>query len=267
MTDAEFEAQVDHMKREGYTVLPNVLTPEECDTVQRELDRLYKDRDRGGFECLFNKASIFERFYMVPALLRVVRHFLGHDAIMMGEHGSIIEQGDGGNGLHADGAITGQLRERSQAPVDEGKRITSHAMGLNTIWCISEFTNKNGATCVTPGSHKVESLDVPKDAHETARIIEVPRGSVIVFITTIWHGSSKNQTEDNRYAVLMPWRRNWAKGLYEMARVVKPEVLDRAGEDGKYIFGIDAMPPYLELWQWDREKGEPKSEFVHLKRD
>ena len=38
MTDAEFQAQVDHMKREGYTVLPDMLAPEECDTAQRELD-------------------------------------------------------------------------------------------------------------------------------------------------------------------------------------------------------------------------------------
>ena len=46
---------------------------------------------------------------------------------------------------------------------------------------------------------------------------------------------------------------------------MKPEVIERAGED-RQVFGEDATPPYLELWQWDREKGEPKPEFREMKR-
>ena len=31
--------------------------------------------------------------------------------------------------------------------------------------------------------------------------------------------------------------------------------------------GVQAQPPYTELWQWDRENGGPKRDFTHLKRD
>ena len=51
-----------------------------------------------------------------------------------------------------------------------------------------------------------------------------------------------------------------------MARVVHPDVLKRAGEDGTAIFGIQAQEPYTELWQWDREQGAPKQEFKYLER-
>ena len=267
MTDAEFEVHVESLKEDGYTVLPDMLTNDECDAATEELERLKKDEERGGFECLFNKARVFERIYQLPDQLRVIRHFLGSDALLGAAHGRIIEPQERGGALHADGALTGHLRERSQAPADEGRRIVSHAMALNNIFCISEFTSTNGATRVVPGSHHIDSMEIPESAIEESRIIEAERGSVIVFISNIWHGTSKNTTTGKRYAVLAPWRRNWQKGAYELSCIVKPDVLERAGEEGRVIFGFDSRPPYLEHWQWDRETGEPKPEFVELRRD
>ena len=267
MTDAEFEAHVASLKGDGYTVLPGMLTNDECDAATEALERLAKDEERGGFECLFNKARVFERIYQLPDHLRLIRHFLGPDALLGAAHGRILEPGEGSGGLHADGAITGHLRERSQAPADEGRRIVSHAMALNNIFCISEFTSRNGATMVVPGSHHIASMKIPESAVEKSRIVEAERGSVIVFVSNIWHGTSKNRTRGRRYAVLSPWRRNWQKGAYDMSRIVKPDVLERAGEEGKLIFGFDTRAPYLEHWQWDRETGEPKPEFEAFKRD
>ena len=267
MTDSEFDTHVSNLKRDGYTVLAAMLSSEECDTARRELDRLEKEKDTGGLECLFNKARVFERIYQLPPLLRLIRHHLGPDALLAAAHGSIIEPEKGGGGLHADGARTGHLRERSQAPADEGRRIISHVMALNTIFCISEFTSRSGATWVVPGSHLAETIEIPDDSVEKAHIVEAERGSVIVFNTNLWHGSSKNRTSESRYALLVPWRRNWQKGPYELSRIVKADVLERAGEDGRLIFGFDARPPYLEHWQWDRETGEPKPDFTEFKRD
>ena len=122
-----------------------MLTEYECDAARVELEQLAEHSEQGGLECLFNKARVFERVYQIPDLLRLIRHFLGPDAILSGADGSIIEPGKGGDGLHADGALTGHLRPRSQAAVDEGSRVTSHALGLNTIFCISDFNLTNGA--------------------------------------------------------------------------------------------------------------------------
>ena len=267
MTESEFRTHCDNLQRDGYTVVPRMLTPDECDTAARELDRLAKSRGRGGLECVFNKAPVFERAYQISDLLRLIRQFLGQDTVLCAVHGSIIEPGKGGGGLHADGANTGHLRTRSQAPVDEGRRITSHAMSINTIFCVSEFTSRNGATQVVPGSHRTESIDIPDTAVEQAHIIEAERGSTILFHANIWHGSSENQSSQRRYAMIAPWRRNWSRGPYELCRMVKPEIVERAGADGRRIFGFDALQPYVELWQWDRETGGPKSEFEELRRD
>ena len=140
-------------------------------------------------------------------------------------------------------------------------------MALNTIFCLSDFTSRNGATRMVPGSHLVEAIEVPETAAERTRIVEAARGSTIVFNTNIWHGSSANSSTEKRYALLVPWGRNWQTRAYELARVVKPDMVERAGEEGRLIFGFDALPPYVELWQWDRDTGVPKAGFEDLRRD
>ena len=86
MTDLEFNQHVQEMEDQGYTVLKDILTPAECNETKRQLDRLAPQRDQGSFECLFNKAIIFERIYQVPALLKFVRHFLAPDALLRNAH-------------------------------------------------------------------------------------------------------------------------------------------------------------------------------------
>jgi ectoine hydroxylase-related dioxygenase (phytanoyl-CoA dioxygenase family) len=267
MGEEGFAGCVEDMRRDGYAILPNILTPGECDKARDELDRLADERDRGGFECLFNKARIFERIYQVPALLKFIRYFLGADALLSSMHGSILAPGNGGDALHADGAITGHNRDASLAPADAGSRITSHVVALNVIVCVSEFTAENGATELVPGSHLHPTLDRPPDVEARAMPAVADRGSAVVFNANTWHGPSKNRSVEPRYAVLNPWRRYWTRCEYELVRVVDPDVLARAGEEGRVIFGLGALPPYLELWQWDRDTGTPTEQAAELRRN
>jgi ectoine hydroxylase-related dioxygenase (phytanoyl-CoA dioxygenase family) len=266
MKKEEFDAHVLQMQLDGYTVLPDVFSQEECDEAQRQLERLAAEGDAPSLECLFNKAQVFERIYQVPHLLKFIRFFLGQDACLSGAYGSIRRPGDGNGGLHSDGAITGHNRRQSMAEADAGQRITSHVLGLNVITCISEFTCENGATQVVPGSFTFPTLDIPSLPVPGLRAVEAPRGAALVFNINTWHGPSAHTGSSTRYALLTPWRRSWLRSEYDLASMVDPEVLERAGEEGAAIFGLSARIPYLEGWQWDRAKGAPKAEWSHLRR-
>ena len=86
-----FEEQVLQVELLGYTVLPALLTRAECDEARRELERIIREeRDRPGVPAgpfgqqaynLMNKARVFERTYQLSPLLRLLRHFLGEDAV------------------------------------------------------------------------------------------------------------------------------------------------------------------------------------------
>ncbi len=266
MTEREFAEHVLRMQLDGYTVLPNILTPEECDEAQQQLDHLAAQDAAPPLECLFNKAPIFERIYQVPELLRYVRYFLGDDAILSGAYGSIRHPGAGSGGLHSDGAITGHNRRQSMPLADGGRRITSHVLGLNLVFCISEFTRKNGATHVVPGSYKIPDIETPQPPVAGLRVIEAKRGSVLVFNINTWHGPSAHAGKAARYALLTPWRRCWLRSECDLAYIVKKDVLERAGEEGAKIFGLSSRIPHIEGWQWDRQTGEPKPEWAHLRR-
>jgi ectoine hydroxylase-related dioxygenase (phytanoyl-CoA dioxygenase family) len=258
MNENKLHEHIARIQQDGFTVLPPQLTAAQCDEAQLHLDRLAEARDRGGFELIFNKARIFEQLYQALPALALIRGVLGADALLSGMHGSIVRPGEGGGGLHADGILTGHTRPTSMSLADGGKRITSHIMSLNTIWCISDFTLTNGATRLAPGSHHFERLDMPEGALETAKPVAAERGSVVVFNVNTWHGPSKNESSANRYAVLNPWRRHWQRCEFEMGRAARPEVLERAGEQ-RIIFGEDAVSPTMERYLWDTTGGKPKN--------
>jgi ectoine hydroxylase-related dioxygenase (phytanoyl-CoA dioxygenase family) len=254
----------------GYTVLPDLLTAGECEEARRELDRVFAaERELPGAPHgphgawaynLMNKGRIFERLYQVPELLRVLRHFLGADAVLSGCMARLVLPGSPEQALHYDGSLTGPYQAGAEA--DRGLRDVSLVFGMNVIWCLTDFTARDGATRVVPGSHRLPSREVPRDSPPPGVVaIEAPRGSALVFNIATWHGAGAHQGTEPRYALLTPWRRSWVRPEVDLSRMVRPDVLERAGPEGPVIFGLQARPPYVERWQWDRERGQPRPEW------
>ena len=98
MTRDEFDEHVLRIQLDGYTVLPGLLTSDECEQARKELNSLSEKNMWLGN--LFNKGQIFEIVYQIPSLLEVVRYFLGQDAVLSGAYGSILSSGAGGGGIN-----------------------------------------------------------------------------------------------------------------------------------------------------------------------
>ncbi|MDA0747547.1 MAG: phytanoyl-CoA dioxygenase family protein [bacterium] len=275
MTPEEFSTHCLRIQLDGYSVVPDLLTSEECEEAQRELDRILaeecslpgapQDEHNASIQNLFNKARIFERLYQLPHLLKLIRHFLGEDAVLSSVQAHIRFPGAPEQGLHADGSRTGP--NRPGAPADKNRRITSHVLGFNVAFCISPFNKKTGATRLVPGSHRYEDITVPPPPVPGETVVEAKRGSAVIFNVSTWHGASAHTGNQTRYAVMTPWRRQWLRPENELGRIVKPDVLERAGPDGLLIFGIGALPPYIDRWAWDIQRGRPKPEWKHLQRE
>ena len=214
MTEEEFQEQVLRVQLAGYAVLPALLTREECAEARRELDRiLVEERDLPGAPHgshgawaynLMNKALVFERFYQLPSLLRLVRHFLGEDAVLSSVQGRVVRPGAPEQRLHFDGSLTGPFR--APAPADEGVRITSHVLGCNVLFCLSDFTAAAGATRLVPGSHRLGTRAVPEGQPPGEQAVQAEQGSAIVFNIATWHGASAHGGREPRYAAMTPWR-------------------------------------------------------------
>ncbi len=229
MVEQRLEERLLELEIAGYTVLEGMLTPEECAEARRELDRIFEvEKDLPGAPHgpyaaqsynLMNKARIFERLYQLTPLLRLVRFFLGEDAVLSSVQAHRILPGAPVQQLHYDGTLTGPFK--SVAEADKGTRIVSHVLGFNVVFCITDFTRTNGATRVVPGSHRYPGREVPHEAPvPNEKIVEARRGSVLVFNIATWHGASANTSQEIRDAIMTPWRRSWIRPEADLSRVV-----------------------------------------------
>jgi ectoine hydroxylase-related dioxygenase (phytanoyl-CoA dioxygenase family) len=74
----------------------------------------------------------------------------------------------------------------------------------NTIWLLDDFTDKNGATEVVPGSHKYgrRPIDTNRSDHVDLHKITAPEGSLIVTSGYLWHRAGANESQVVRKALL-----------------------------------------------------------------
>ncbi|MFF3504309.1 phytanoyl-CoA dioxygenase family protein [Streptomyces sp. NPDC003247] len=193
------EEQRRTLDRDGYLVLPDVLSTEECDLLSKETDDIW-ERERGAehkyveeagvrfTDNLLRHSTLFERVLTEPAVLAGVRAVLGADIRLSLINGRRADPGHGNQPLH-------DLKRRRGKPF----------RWCNTIWCLDPFTERNG-TRVIPGSHLEDErflarLEDPKLIHPDERTVVAPRGAVVVFNSHLIHGGSTNREDTARRCI------------------------------------------------------------------
>ncbi|MDP1632318.1 MAG: phytanoyl-CoA dioxygenase family protein [Caulobacter sp.] len=120
---------------------------------------------------------------------------------------------------------------------------------LNTIWALTEFKRENGATQVIPGS-----IDWPDDRRPTEEEItwaEMPRGSVLIYTGTVFHGGGANVSDGDRLGLNITYSLGWLRqeeNQYlscppDIARTLDPALQKLIGYDiGAYALGYYTPP-------------------------
>lgn len=130
-----------------------------------------------------------------------------------------------------------------------GKHLSHLEPQFNTIWALTDFTTKNGATQVVPGSTKWP--DDQKIKPEQITQAEMKAGSVLVYSGSVFHGGGTNNSDQDRVGLNITYALGWLRqeeNQYlscppELAKDLGPALQELAGYAmGQYALGYYTPP-------------------------
>lgn len=227
----------------GYAIVKDALSPDQLQRLRTRLDeqaeaereRGLADRDQGvpGSEdqpnqrvwSLFNKGDVFLDLLNHPVLDDVVTPLLGEHALLSTFAANIANPGGRPMILHTD---QGMVRPPLKA----------FPIGLNVFFFLDDFSKANGGTRVLPGSHKPGIAPMNIFSTEETIAAEGPAGSALLFESRLWHGTGANTTSHPRRAIIVYFVRSWVRPYENMTLSVRPEILEKASDRIKTMFGL-----------------------------
>ena len=192
---------VDEIAERGYTILEGVLEPDLVDALLDDLDRLHRDLAvrpaENSFEGhqtlrvynLLVHGELWQRVPLHDAVLPVVEGVLDRGCLISSLSSIAILPGETAQPIHADDQLI---------PIPKPHPPTV----CNTMWALTDFTDANGATRLVPGSHLAPDNPMYGGEYETVAA-EMPKGSVLVWHGSLWHGGGANRTDERRVGIAM----------------------------------------------------------------
>lgn len=197
------------IEEHGYVIIPDAIDPALCDELIAEIDRIEVDygisegtNDFEGFHTrrIFNvlaKGRLFGEAAIHPRVLPVVEAVLDPGLLLSGITSMNIGPGETPQLLHADDGMVTLPRPHP-------------ATMVTTLWALSEFRADNGATRIVPGSHKWPSVPRTGEVHESIAA-EMPKGGVLVFHASLWHGGGASSADERRYGMSIQYVAGWCR--------------------------------------------------------
>jgi ectoine hydroxylase-related dioxygenase (phytanoyl-CoA dioxygenase family) len=128
-----------------------------------------------------------------------------------------------------------QLVHRDQWAFDFFTFPTGYQVQCNTIWAATDFTEANGATRVVPGSHLAEDkLRLEPGDTEPA---EMGRGSVLLYVGSLYHGGGANTSAADRVGVNITYSVGWLRQEENQYLTVPAEIARELPERLQQLLG------------------------------
>jgi ectoine hydroxylase-related dioxygenase (phytanoyl-CoA dioxygenase family) len=200
MDDSTAEAHAERIGRDGYTIVEGALEPELLDALEADLGRLedvlgirpsenvFEGEKTWRIYNLLVRGKLYEAIPVHPEVLPVVERVLDPGCLVSSLSSISIGPGESAQPIHADDQLIPLPKPHPP-------------LVCNTMWAVTDFTEANGATRVVPGSHLGDNPDYGSPCESVAA--EMPRGSVLIWHGSLWHGGGANRTDARRVGIAM----------------------------------------------------------------
>ena len=219
----------------GYTIIEDAISPDLLDALTADLERLETFFD------IVPSANVFEgantlRIYNLLALSAPWQEVPVHEHVLPIIEG-VLDQGCLISSLSSIRIQPGETPQPIHADDQLMPLAKPHAPTVcNSMWALTDFTDANGATRILPGTHLADHS--PNYGEDYVSLpAEMPRGSVLIWHGSLWHGGGGNSTREDRIGVAMNYCAGWVRqqenqqlGIpVEIARTFSPRLRELVG--------------------------------------
>lgn len=235
LSERQVEQHVKEIAEQGFTLLENVIPEDLVAALNAALLRLEAELSTQPGCNLFEghhtiriynllaRDEIFRQVPVFPVLLPIVEGVLDEGALISSLSSISIDPGEVAQPVHADDALLKLPRPHP-------------ALVCNSMWALTDFTAENGATRIVPGSHLYESRP-DYGSHPESIPAEMPKGSILVWNGSLWHGGGANRSSERRVGIAMNYcagfirqQENQQLGIpLEQVRTFTPRLQELAG--------------------------------------
>jgi ectoine hydroxylase-related dioxygenase (phytanoyl-CoA dioxygenase family) len=216
----------EHLRRveeDGYTILKDAIELDFIDEIDEALLKLEHDLGTVPANNLFEGVhttrvynlliygETFQRIPVHPNVLPVVEGVLDPGLLISSLSSIAIGPDEQPQPIHADDQLIPLARPH--VPII-----------CNTMWAVNDFTEQNGATRLIPGSHKRDEPPNPLERYETIAA-EMTKGSVLVWVGSVWHGGGANTTDARRVGIAMNYCAGYIRQQENQQLGVPPELV------------------------------------------
>jgi ectoine hydroxylase-related dioxygenase (phytanoyl-CoA dioxygenase family) len=198
------------LERDGCCVVDRVVSRERMDALRQELSP-WLDATRSGPDDFTGRST--RRTGGLVARSKIARELVQHP-LVLGTVKRVLHRARNFQ-LHLTQVIaigpgeSAQAIHRDQWAFDFFPFPNGYEVQCNTIWAMSDFTERNGATRVIPGSHRAE--DHLRFRLEDTEPAEMEQGSVLLYTGSIYHGGGPNRSDETRYGVNLTYTVGWLR--------------------------------------------------------
>ena len=198
LTAAEVAGLAHRIGEQGWAVVEDAIEPGLADELVETLGRLERDLAVVPAENTFEgtltvriynllvRGDVFARVPVHPNVLPLVERVLDPGCLLSSLSSIAIGPDETPQPIHSDDQLI---------PIPK----PHPPVVCNSMWALTDFTEANGATRLVPRTHLGPSPDFGRDYESIPA--EMPRGSVLVWHGSLWHGGGANQTSEDRIGI------------------------------------------------------------------
>ncbi|MDQ6698223.1 MAG: phytanoyl-CoA dioxygenase family protein [Actinomycetota bacterium] len=255
---AEPEVIAEALRQDGAVIVDRLVEPAVMESINDELvpylgatpfgEEDFAGRRTRRTGSLIARSPTFRELALHPTVLTTLDRILGDHSTAYQLHlTQVIDlaPGQGGQPVHRDQWAFDFF------PFPSGFEVECH-----TMWAMTDFTEANGATRVIPGSNHWD--DKLRPSIEETVPAEMSKGSVLLYVGSVYHGGGANVSEANRLGINVGYTLGWLRqeeNQYlacpvEIARTLPPDLARLMGyQRAAYALGYfgDLQDPMQAL--------------------